>query len=331
MLKVDVYAHILPSKFMEAFHKKGSGKSGYWDLHRRWPTLHDLDMRFRIMDRHEGYVQILNITQPPLEDEVSPEVAADLAKLANDEMAELIIKYPDRFVAAVACLPMNNMDAALKETDRAIKDLRFMGVQITSNIMDKSLDSPEFEPLFEKMNYYNLPILIHPRNMQSGPRAFLRTGRGTAGWSAQSPFNWPFETTLAMGCIVFSGMLNKYPNLKVITHHCGGLAPYQADRIARQQELPSMGFTKNVLEYYKMIYGDTACWGNTAALMCGYTFFGAEHMLFGTDFPFGAQGGEAFVTDTIRSVEEMGIPEEDRKKIFEDNARKLFRLLRVII
>jgi predicted TIM-barrel fold metal-dependent hydrolase len=330
MLKIDVFNHILPPKYMEALLKESSAKSvdEQVGLNKR-QALHDLEARFRIMDRYEGYIQILDIAIPPVEDVASPEVAADLAKIANDEMAELVMKYPDRFIAAVACLPMNNMDAVLKEVDRAITELKFRGVQITSNIMDKSLDSPEFEPLFEKMNYYNLPILMHPRNMQSGPRTF---SWNTIDGMAQSHFNWPYETTIAMGCIVLSGMLNKYPNLKIITHHCGGFVPYQANRIARMQEsltysqTASMGFNKNLVEYYKMFYGDTACWGNTPALMCGYAFFGADHILFGTDMPFGTRGGDAFVRDTILSVEEMAIPEEDKKKIFEANARKLFRI-----
>ena len=85
----------------------------------------------------------------------------DLAKLANDEMAELIHKYRDRFVAAIALLPMNNIDAAMKETDRAIKDLGFKGIYVHSNINGKPLDSEEFLPLYEKMAHYNLPDL-HP-------------------------------------------------------------------------------------------------------------------------------------------------------------------------
>lgn len=151
---------------------------------------------------------------------------------------------------------------------------------------------------------------------------------------ALAPFNWPFETTIAMGRIVFSGMLEKYPNLKIITHHCGGFVPCQAERISggiegsemRWGYGPSRYFTKKPVDYYKMLYGDTACYGNTSALMCGHTFFGTDHMLFGTDMPWDSQGGFRLVRDTIRSVEEMDISEKDRGKIFEENAKKLFRL-----
>ena len=336
MLKIDAYAHILPQKYLEALYKKSSAKRDFGELVSRRAGLHDLETRFRIFDRHEGYRQILTIAEPPVEDVANPKVATELAKIANDEMAELVSRYPDMFLAAVACLPMNNMDAVLEEVDRAIVDLKFRGVQITTNIMDKPIDSPEFEPLFEKINYYNLPVLMHPRNMRSGPRAFNREemAKDQVGLLAQGSFNWPFETTIAMGRIVYSGMLDKYPNLKILTHHCGGLAPYQPGRIpskplvteVRRGLKSGQRFMEKPVDYYRMIYGDTACWGNTAVLMCGYAFFGVQHILFGTDMPFGAEGGEWFVRETIRSVEEMNIPQEDKKKIFEDNAKEFFRL-----
>jgi predicted TIM-barrel fold metal-dependent hydrolase len=123
-------------------------------------TLTDRDARLRILDEFEDMVQVLSVTVPPLEEIVNPEEAAELARIANDEMAELVNKYPNRFVGAVAGLPMNDVDAALRETDRAIKDLKFKGVQIASSINGKPLDRPEFLGLYEKMAQYDLPIWI---------------------------------------------------------------------------------------------------------------------------------------------------------------------------
>jgi aminocarboxymuconate-semialdehyde decarboxylase len=176
--------------------------------------------------------------------------------------------------------------------------------------------------------------------MRSGPRAFGNDidfyANDKVGRLAQIFFNWPFETTIAMGRFVWSGMLEKYPNLKIITHHCGGLLPYQANRISQlqgegevemyQERNSSWHFTKRPMDYYKMMYADTAVWGNTSTLKCGYDFFGPDHMLFGTDTAFGSEGGAFNVRETIRSVEEMAIPEEDKRKIFEENAKRLFHL-----
>ena len=173
MQKIDVFTHILPAKYLDVLAEKTGNRAGEALNARR--RLSDLDIRFRIMDLNEGYTQILNIAGPPVEDVANPKDAVELAKIANDEMAELVLKYPERFLAAVACVPMNNMDAAVKELDRAIIELGFRGVQITTNIMDKPVDSPEFEPLFERMNYYQLPILIHPRHMKTDPGLLART------------------------------------------------------------------------------------------------------------------------------------------------------------
>lgn len=269
---------------------------------------------------------------PPVEDIASPKDAVDLAKIANDEMAELVNKYPDRFVAALACLPMNDIDATLKEVDRSIIDLRFRGVQIHSDINGKPLDSPEFSPFFERMAHYQLPIFIHPE---------IRTNQvpdypdeTESKYMIHIIFGWPYRTTLAMTRLAMSGIFEKHPDLKVITHHCGAMVPFFDQRIQTvfMGHTMRLGFRhgpylpKTPLEYFRMFYADTAVNGSVPALMCGYHFFGADHMLFATDMPYDVQLGDIYTRETIRSVEQMDIPDSDKKKIFEDNARKLMRL-----
>ncbi|MFH1490988.1 MAG: amidohydrolase family protein, partial [Pseudomonadota bacterium] len=139
-MKIDIFPHILPKKYKEAFQKVNKSEN-FIKMHNIIPTLYDLDYRFRIMDEYGDLMQVLTLSSPPVEIFAAPKQSADLSRLANDEMAELVAKYPDRFAAAVACLPMNDMKAALDETDRAIKDLHFRGVQIFTPINDKPLDS----------------------------------------------------------------------------------------------------------------------------------------------------------------------------------------------
>jgi aminocarboxymuconate-semialdehyde decarboxylase len=134
--------------------------------------------------------------------------------------------------------------------------------------------------------------------------------------------------------LVFSGVLEKYPELKIITHHCGGMIPFYAARMAQFQDTDEMmrkGNTKQVLrklpeEYFKQFYADTALGGNSPALMCAFEFFGADHMLFGTDLPYDHMNGARMTRYTINAVEEMKISEADRKKIYQENARHLLRL-----
>jgi uncharacterized protein len=191
-LMIDAFNHIHPAKylaFIEKTSKQSVTRTGPFGP--AMPSMSDIEARFRIMDRYEGYVQILNISIPPPEDALSPKDAVEACKIGNDGIAELVYKYPDRFVAGIAQLPFNNMDAAMKELDRAIKELHLNGVQIYSTIMDKTLDSPEFAPFFEKMNYYNLPIQIHPK-----------TPLKLASSADTGAIIWPYETTVAMGRIV---------------------------------------------------------------------------------------------------------------------------------
>jgi aminocarboxymuconate-semialdehyde decarboxylase len=329
-LKIDIFPHILPVKYKEALYKIAPDFRMKRSIDMV-PTLYDLERRFRIMDKYEGLVHVLNINAPPVEEIADSKKAVDLAKLANDEMAELVLKYPDKFVAAVACLPMNNIDAALIEVDRAIDDLRFRGVQVYTPINDRPLDSPEFMPLYDKMAQCDLPIWIHPtRSNDHADYGILSSSM----YRVFSTFGWPYETTSAMTHLVFSGTLERYPYLKIITHHCGAMVPYFQHRIISMHDMHEMlfgekhkqGLAKAPIEYFKMFYNDTAMNGNTSALMCAYAFCGAGHLLFGTDMPWDSQLGDRCTRQTIKSIEQMDIPEFEKKKIFEDNARRLLRL-----
>lgn len=326
-MKIDIFAHIVPPRYGETVNKMSLIAPDYIE---RTASLNDLDLRFRIMDKYDEYVQV--VTVPGFHRVITEgkEKAVDLAQRANDEMAELVLKYPDRFAGAVASLPLNDMDAALKEADRAINELRFRGVEIWAT-NEKPLDLPEFMPLYEKMCHYNLPIWIHPMRMPTVPDY---TCENESKYGINSLFGWVYETTTAMTRLVFGRVLQDYPDIKFITHHCGAMVPYLAERIVSHYDNYEMiwkrtykkGLKKSPIEYFRMFYNDTALNGSTAGLTCGYSFFGADHLLFATDMPFDSQLGHVSIRETIRSIEEMDIPASDKKKIYADNARKLMRL-----
>ncbi|MFC1893180.1 amidohydrolase family protein [Chloroflexota bacterium] len=330
MAKIDIFPHILTPKYIEAISKKGSGpflKGTMGSFH----ALSDLDTRFRIMDKYEGLVQVLTLGAPPVEEVATPRDAPEIARIANDEMAELVIKYPERFVAAVACLPMNNIDAALRETDRAITELNFKGIQILTHTNGKPIDRPEFMPLYEKMCQYDLPIWLHPHRTRD--TADYSTEDHSRYWVFQT-FGWPYETTVAMTRLVLSGVLERYPNIKFITHHCNAMLPYFAQRIIESQDYAEavwgakymQSLSKPLIDYFRMFYPDTAIYGNTPALMCGYALSGAEHLLFGTDMPYDKENGDRIIRQTISAIEAMDIPDHEKKHIFEGNAKRLLRL-----
>lgn len=330
-MKIDAFNHIIPAKFKETLQKKLHAGSYALKLVDAFPALTDLDTRFRVMDMHEGYVQVINLGVPPVEDVAAPDMAADLAKIANDEMADLVRKYPDRFVAAIACLPMNDMDAALKEADRAITELGFRGVQVHSDINGKPLDAPEFLPLFEKMAYYNLPVLIHPEFRTNDVPDY--PGETQSKYLIHMIFGWPYRTTLAMTRLAMSGIFDRYPTLKIITHHAGAMVPFFENRLhvilggheMRMGVKRDPYLKKRPIDYFRMFYADTVI-GSTPALMCARAFFGADHLLFATDMPYDAAFGTIYIRDSVLAVNGMDVPKSDKKGIFEDNAREIMRL-----
>ena len=334
-MKIDAYTHILTPRYREALFKRADGRfyKGRWDqvIEATW-ALSDLDNRFRVMDEHQGLAQVLTAASPDVDEAASPEDAAYLAQVGNDETAELVQKYPDRFPAAAASLALSDVDAALKETDRAINDLKLKGVQLYTSVNGKALDSPEFMPIYEKMAGYDLPIWLHPtrgREVSDYPATELHSR-----YYVFQMFGWPYESTVAMARLVFAGVFERYPNLKIITHHCGAMVPYFAERITIGQDYAEVflkarwkqALSKPPIDYFHMFYGDTALNGNPAALSCGYSFFGPEHVIFATDFPYDNEGGGRFTRECIKAVELLDAPEKQKKMVYEGNIRRLLHL-----
>lgn len=334
-MKIDAYCHILPPRYAEALFKKVP--SGYYIEKRLRGVrgLVDLDLRFRIMDSHPGYAQILSLPLPPLEIFADSVDTAELARIANDEMAELVAKHPDRFLGAVACLPANDVQASLREADRAITQLGLRGVQLFSNVRGVPLDAPQFAPLFARMAEHDLPIWIHPHR---GDRAPDYATEDKSKFEIWHVFGWPYETTAAMTRIVFSGLFDRHPNLKIITHHLGAMVPFFEARIrgaydqfgtrTADEDYGALlrKLRKHPHDYFRMFYADTALYGGAPALECGLTFFGADHMLFASDLPFDPEGGAKYVRLTIQAMEAMRASADDKQKIYEGNVRRLLRL-----
>lgn len=327
-MKIDVFNHILPRKFMEkAKQVQPNGR----DIHKRVrniPALYDLEMRFRIMDQFEEYVQVLTLSSPPIEAYAPPPVSCELARLANDEMAELVARYSDRFFGFVASLPLNDPEGSLQEAERAIKELGACGVQVFTNVNGRPLLGAGLLPLFEFMARVNRPIWIHPARGADFPDY---KGEKKSHYEIWWAFGWPYETSVAMAHLVFAGVFDHYPNLKIITHHCGGIVPYLEGRIgpgwdqlgSRTSDEDYTQLLKNLkkrpIEYFRMFYADTAMFGSKNATWCGVNFFGVDRVLFASDMPFDPEGGTAYIKWTIEVIESLPLNEEERKKIYEKN------------
>lgn len=329
-MNIDIFPHILPKPYFDKIQQTGTQGMLMAKRIVNVKPLHDLDTRLRIMDEYENYQQVLTLGAPPIEAIAGPDVTPELAKVANEEMAKLCASHPDRFLGFACSLPMNNPDAAIKELERSVDELGAKGVQLYTNVNGKPLDLPEFEPIFAKMAEARLPIWLHPvrtpakADYVDEPRSYYDM------WWA---FGWPFETSVAMGRIVFSGMFDRYPDLAVICHHMGAMIPYFEGRVGpgladlgqrSDDEVDGAALGKlkrSPGEYFRMFYGDTALFGAVAAMRCGIEYFGAQRIVFGTDMPFVGQ-----IRDTLDGLAQLDLSAEDRHAIMEGNARRLLGL-----
>jgi uncharacterized protein len=226
--------------------------------------------------------------------------------------------------------------AALEEMDRAIGKLGARGVQILTSVNGRPLDDAEFYPVFERVTkHHDLPIWMHPARPATRADYVTETKSKFEIWQV---LGWPYETSVAMARIVFSGLFERLPEMRLITHHCGAMIPFFAGRCetlwAQLGSRTADGsyddllkrMAKTPIEYFKMFYADTVLGGSASALRCGLDFFGADRIVFASDCPFDPEGGPMFIREGIRSVEDLRLSESDKRKIYCDNALKLLRM-----
>ncbi|MGE0747042.1 MAG: amidohydrolase family protein [Rhodospirillales bacterium] len=331
-MKLDVFTHILPAAYFEVLKEVIPDKA----MLKRWPgipTLWDLDAHLRMMDAYDDYAQVLSLANPVIEALGPPDKTPGYARLANDGLAELCRKHPDRFPAFTASMPMNNPDAAAREAERAIDQLGARGIQVFTNVLGKPLTAPEFFPLFEICAKRDLPVWMHPIRGPNHPDYLAETKSEDEVWFT---FGWPWETTVAMTRLVFSGLFDRLPDLKVITHHMGGMISFNRGKIGWSFEqnfgatsdprIEKAGLKRPPEDYFRGFYADTALNGAAAPTVCGLDFFGPEHALFATDAPFDKEGGHFLIRETIKVVDELAISKADREKIYSGNTKRILKL-----
>jgi len=337
-MKIDVFNHFFPKPYFDKWIALSPTDKNLLKRMQEVPAVFDLDERLRQMDIFDDYVQIMSLPGPSIEQTGPPPVSNQMAALANDSMAGLVQKYPDRFPAFIASLPMNDPEGLVIEAKRAIKDLGAVGVQIFSNVLGKPLDLPEFIPLFDLMVELDLPIFLHPARAAHFSDYKSENKSLYEIWWA---FGWPYETSTAMARLVFSGLFDKHPDIKIVTHHLGGMIPYFAGRVGpgwdqlgsrtpdEDYSLVLKKLKKRPFDYFHMFYADTALNGDKNATQCGLNFFGCDKTLFASDAPFDPEKGIAFIRDNIEVIDSLEISDAERKAIYENNARRLLRLSKI--
>jgi aminocarboxymuconate-semialdehyde decarboxylase len=335
-MKIDAYTHILPPAYAHRFNALGPMASAA-NLQKRIsgiPELVDLDRRFKVMDEFGEYKQIISIPAPQVDEIAEPAVARELARIGNEGLAELVDRHPDRFAGFIASLPVNDPDAAVGEIDYACGKLGALGIQMFTSVKQHPMDEPRFEPIFKRMAELDRMIWVHPCRNSSWP---------DYPWEERSKFElwwvfgWEYDTAVFMGRIVFAGILERYPNLKMLIHHGGSMIPHFAGRIVgldmlgsrtpahQLQDVETYPLSLRPMDYFKKFYADTALFGAEHAVRCSTEFFGVDHMLFGTDDPYGPPNAYN-LRETIANLDALDFSDAERSKIYEGNARRLFGL-----
>jgi predicted TIM-barrel fold metal-dependent hydrolase len=316
---IDVFSHIFPDEYLDFFTQIPPFLA---DRLSRSKGFRDMDYRIEMMDKQGVNMHVLTLGRPHLDNIKNPKASlAKIAEAANNGIAKIAERYPDRF-AAVGTVSLLDVDAAIDEVDRCIEELGMVGIQVLSNVGGKPLDLREFDPLYERLSHHDVALWIHPTDMG-------KVYDWMNEFNLHSILGWGIDTSLAMFRIMRGGVLERYPNLKIITHHMGVLIPFLARRIEisimreGKDGLPPSPLTKRPMEYLKMFYVDTATGPWKPALVCSQMFFGSDHILFGSDYPY---LGESNPKDLIDSIEELNIPEEEKKMILGQNAMRLLKI-----
>jgi len=335
--KIDIYNHVMPRAVADRIRELAPGRGDMVKRVTSIPMLYDIEARIRMMDRWPGYQQVLTLSNPPIETIAGPEDAPDLARVANGELKKICEGRPDKFPAWVASLPLNNVEASLQEMDRAIA-LGARGVQIFTNVNGRPLDGPEFLAIFEHAtSHHNVPIWMHPAR---DARVADYPGEAKSKYEIWQVLGWPYETSVAMARIVFSGMFDRLPEMTIITHHLGAMIPYFEGRVGPlwdqlgtrtsdedySEILAGMRAKGHrPIDYFRLFYNDTAVGGARSAIRCGLDFFGAGRVLFATDCPFDPEGGPMFIRETIAAIDGLTLTEDERASIYFRNALRMLR------
>jgi predicted TIM-barrel fold metal-dependent hydrolase len=323
-MRIDCQSHVFPPAYAELLLQSRSSlraeKDGdvyrisYGELqeYRLRLEMFDPAAKLREMDAHGIDVAVLSVNTPG--PELLPvDLGAAAARACNEFLATLCAKHPARFVA-LAMLPLQDMEAAMAEYERAIGDLGLRGVMLFSNIRGCPIDAPIFEPLYARAARDRIPLVLHP--------AVPGWGAAVADYSMIPMIGIMMDSTIAMLRLILGGTLERHPDLLVVHPHCGGALPYLMPRVEEQTEVKRRGrehIRRPPGEYYREVYLDLVS-PSAQAMQYAYDFARPDRLLFGSDHPWVKIG------TLLACFDRTAIPAPERARILGENARRLFRL-----
>jgi len=325
---IDAYSHVTSEATLDAL--EAVHPNAELDSLRTAPRMVAVDERVEHLDRHGIDRQVIGQVPSAMWGGVDPAELTEPTRVGNDEIRDIADAYPDRFVP-IGHVP--SLDGEyVDEARRCVEDLDMKGIQIFSNVEGRSPADEAFEEFWATMDELSVPVWIHPALPAS-----LDIDEGWA-W-IEKMVTWPNDTSRAVARLVFSGVLDRYENVEIVTHHLGGTLPYLVGRLhswyRTRREEPELyadptvaDLSKPLDAYFDRIYADTAVSsvGESYPIRNGLEFFGVDNVLFGYDYPFGPDEGEYWVETITAAIDDLDVPQADRHKIYAGNVARLLDL-----
>jgi len=323
---ITLEEHISLPEMADKIPKQALGGFGKSEVMQRLaPKLADITgERLKSMDANGITMQVLSVDSSGA-NLLSPTEGPAFAKQYNDLIAARIAGFGNRFTA-FAHLPTTAPAAAADELERAVKEYHFRGAMIRGLTQDKFLDQPEFAPIFERAERLDVPIYLHPGLPPKGVADIYYSGlpnySGIAEALACYGWGWHSETALHVLRLLFAGIFDKYPKLKLIIGHMGEMLPMIMARAERAFKPGAGGANQRTLTdtFHDHVYITTSGFFTQPPLKIALDTFGIDNIMFSVDYPFSTneQG-----TEFLNAIE---LPDEQKAKIAHGNADKLLNL-----
>lgn len=326
-MNIDIHAHFVPADSLRVASEIGKrhgmklgkndrgrdivSRDGKPFLTQLKAEFSDLDLRLSIMDSQGVDMQALSPASTYFFYWMAAEESLEYAQWLNDRLAEAVAKHPKRLVA-LGSVPMQDSAKAIGELERAVTKLGLRGVEIATNINGRYFDDPGFESFWEAAQALDALIFVHPNQVVGADRM--------KEFNLANLIGNPTDTSLAFAKLIFSGVLERYPRLKLLLAHAGGFLPYtwgRLDRGYRIQDSATAKIPKAPGEYLKRLNFDTIT-HSTMALEYLIANFGADHVVLGSDYPYDMGDPEPVVS--LRAAQ---IDDSRREQIASANACKL--------
>ncbi len=320
--KIAIEEHFVTPKLLDTIFPNIGWDQDEWQLVTE--LLQDTDeRRLEAMDAGGIQTSVLSLTAPCIQDIVGASDAVSAARHANDALAEIVRRSPDRY-AGLAALPLQDPSAAVAELERAVGDLGFRGAMANgySSVGDLSTaayyDEPQYQEFWERVAALDVPFYLHPRNPLPTERRIYQGREELLGPT------WAFtmETATHALRLMTSGLFDRVPTVQIILGHMGELLPFALDRTQQRLEhIPSVNLQRSTVDYFRdNFYITTSGNFHTPSLLAAIDQVGPDRILFAVDYPYEQ------ISDAVDWFDGLELGQPEREQIARGNAQRLLGL-----